>query len=149
MDHGSQADCRHNGFVVKVRYIVNINYYSLYSILGTSIIGLIILYYKNFNKLFLILRFYIIIFYIIKQQNIIVYILLGIGLSIISTLISILICEKNKDLIGGLALMTSLMDFSGTIMNALMQLIVYNNYYNYLIISSITLSSLSCINLLF
>lgn len=117
------------------------NYYSLFTIFGTLLIGIKTLYIKKFNIVLIFLCYILFILYIIQAFIPIVkygfvYGLIGILQSEISTLISILICEKNKDLVNGLALMTSIMDFSGTIGNALMQLIVFTNLEVYLTIFS-------------
>ena len=88
----------------------------------------------------LLLTICIIIIYTINYTsnyiNNIIYGFIGIILSELSTIISILICEKNSKLVGGLALMTSILDFSGTICNAFLQLYVYNNLNLYLTIST-------------
>lgn len=117
------------------------NYYSLFTIFGTLLIGIKTLYIKKFNIVLIFLCYILFLLYIIQSfvpivKYWFVYGLIGILQSEISTLISILICEKNKDLVNGLALMTSIMDFSGTIGNALMQLIVFTNLELYLTIFS-------------
>jgi len=117
------------------------NYYSLFTIFGTLLIGIKTLYIKKINILLIILCYllffiYFIQFFIPIVNHKFIYGIIGILQSEISTLISILICEKNKDLVNGLALMTSIMDFSGTIGNALMQLLVFNNLELYLMFFS-------------
>ncbi len=117
------------------------SYYSLFTIFGTLLIGIKTLYIKKFNILLVFLCYILFLLYFIQAfipivKYSFIYGLIGILQSEISTLISILICEKNKDLVNGLALMTSIMDFSGTIGNALMQVIVFNNLELYLTIFS-------------
>lgn len=143
-------------------WLPNINkelytFYSLFNIIGTVIIGIKTYYFTKINRILFILSSCLISIYIINIASIIgiiprnifnnyIYSILGILLSEISTLVSILLCDKNYELVGGIAIMTGLMDFSGTIVNALMQLVVYQNFYLYMLIFSCNLFILSGIN---
>ena len=120
------------------------NYYSLFSIFGTILVGIKSEIFKKHNILLILLTSSNAIIYVINIKiniinNNIIYAIFGILLSEISTMISILICEKNNYLVNSLSLMTSILDFTGTIGNSLLQLIVYNNLQIYLTISSFNL----------
>ena len=112
--------------------------YNIGTIIGTVLTGLLLNY---INKIELLSLMFSLIFLSVSYFKI-NDVLLGICFSICNTNTSLFLCEKNSKILNGLSTMTAMLDCTGTITAAILQLFVYEHYDTIIFIGGITLSSL-------
>lgn len=118
--------------------IGNYNYYNYGTIIGTILTGVLLNITTKIEFICLINSIILFFIFYFKLN----YILIGIFISICNTNVSLFMCEKCNKHTYGLSTMTAILDFSGTIITAFLQLIAYTNYNLLLFYSSISLMCL-------